>query len=298
MANNPSQLLPSELIDRCIGSKIWVIMKGDKELVGTLRGFDVYVNMVLEDVTEYEITAEGRRITKLDQILLNGNNIAILVPGVVSLKSVSRETGRSSGDSASLRDVMKKLDYAESIPNNGLNPLCHLLLSLKTLSQITINPLTIPPAIVSSLRKPSSRCHQAKNSTINFVGTKRDELKFFKNYGQTLEKQAEILMNIANKDSFSMIGSAVGGTTSAFYGFNHVMPVVRNWVKGPIWLHFLVGAPPVIVFSSACAGLAGGAIPALAQLASSSYHAAVSPSLPPPSRQDDGIQKSKTSSTL
>ncbi|KAL0921253.1 hypothetical protein M5K25_008310 [Dendrobium thyrsiflorum] len=77
MSHNPSQLLPSELIDRCIGSKIWVIMKGDKELVGTLRGFDVYVNMVLEDVTEYEITAEGRRITKLDQILLNGNNIAI-----------------------------------------------------------------------------------------------------------------------------------------------------------------------------------------------------------------------------
>jgi U6 snRNA-associated Sm-like protein LSm5 len=29
-----------------------VIMKGDKELVGTLCGFDVYVNMVLEDVTE------------------------------------------------------------------------------------------------------------------------------------------------------------------------------------------------------------------------------------------------------
>ncbi|KAG9154407.1 hypothetical protein Leryth_000837 [Lithospermum erythrorhizon] len=77
--NNPSQLLPSELIDRCIGSKIWVIMKGDKELVGTLKGFDVYVNMVLEDVTEYEITAEGRRVTKLDQILLNGNNIAIVV---------------------------------------------------------------------------------------------------------------------------------------------------------------------------------------------------------------------------
>ncbi|XP_048129917.1 uncharacterized protein LOC115730556 isoform X2 [Rhodamnia argentea] len=46
MDNNPSQLLPS-------GLKIWVIMKGDKELVGTLRGFDVYVNMVLKDVTEY-----------------------------------------------------------------------------------------------------------------------------------------------------------------------------------------------------------------------------------------------------
>ena len=73
--------LPSELIDRCIGSQIWVIMKGDKEIVGTLRGFDVYVNMVLEDVQEIETTPEGKRITKLDQILLNGNNIAVLVPG-------------------------------------------------------------------------------------------------------------------------------------------------------------------------------------------------------------------------
>lgn len=79
--NNPSHLLPSELIDRCIGSKIWVVMKGDKELVGTLRGFDVYVNMVLEDVTEIEVTPEGKRTHKLDQILLNGNNIAVLVPG-------------------------------------------------------------------------------------------------------------------------------------------------------------------------------------------------------------------------
>ena len=31
---NPSHVMPSELIDKCINSKIWVIMKGDKELVG------------------------------------------------------------------------------------------------------------------------------------------------------------------------------------------------------------------------------------------------------------------------
>ena len=73
--------MPSELIDRCIGSKIWVVMKGDKELVGTLRGFDVFVNMVLEDVTEYENSPEGVKTTQMDQILLNGNNIAVLVPG-------------------------------------------------------------------------------------------------------------------------------------------------------------------------------------------------------------------------
>ena len=100
----------AELIDKCIGSKCWVIMKNEKEFVGTLRGFDDYVNMVLDDVVEYEsawglrcllaslsrrqpspphsfarvrpaATPEGRRTTRLDSMLLTGNNVAILVPG-------------------------------------------------------------------------------------------------------------------------------------------------------------------------------------------------------------------------
>ena len=66
---------------RCVGSKIWILLKDDKEIVGTLRGFDAYVNMVLEEVTEYEITPEGKRETKLDTILLNGNSVAVMVPG-------------------------------------------------------------------------------------------------------------------------------------------------------------------------------------------------------------------------
>ena len=40
-------------------------MQGDKEIVGTLRGFDEYVNMVLEDVVEYEYTAGGRKEVRL-----------------------------------------------------------------------------------------------------------------------------------------------------------------------------------------------------------------------------------------
>lgn len=73
-----------ELIDKCIGHRLWIVMKGDKgilpcllivimfllffgssprtrllnahsdsiEIVGTLLGFDDFVNMVLEDVIE------------------------------------------------------------------------------------------------------------------------------------------------------------------------------------------------------------------------------------------------------
>ncbi|KAI6248512.1 putative U6 snRNA-associated Sm-like protein LSm5 [Erysiphe necator] len=88
-----SQLLPLELIDKCVGSKIWVVMKGDKgknllaaidenliclEFCGVLLGFDDYVNMVLEDVTEIDYSG-GQ--TKLSKILLNGNHICMLIPG-------------------------------------------------------------------------------------------------------------------------------------------------------------------------------------------------------------------------
>merc|ERR1712216_530845 len=80
-AHNPSHLMPSGVMDKCIGSKLWVILKNERELVGTLKGFDLYVNMVLEDVTEYDFTPEGCNTTSLDTILLNGNNVAMLVPG-------------------------------------------------------------------------------------------------------------------------------------------------------------------------------------------------------------------------
>ena len=33
-------LLPLELVDKAIGSRIHIIMKNDRELVGTFRGFD------------------------------------------------------------------------------------------------------------------------------------------------------------------------------------------------------------------------------------------------------------------
>lgn len=40
----------TELIDRCIGAKIWIILKTKKEFVGTLLGFDEYVSMALHAI--------------------------------------------------------------------------------------------------------------------------------------------------------------------------------------------------------------------------------------------------------
>lgn len=43
MAN---RILPLELIDKAIGSQIWILMRGKTEIVGTLRGFDDYVSLL------------------------------------------------------------------------------------------------------------------------------------------------------------------------------------------------------------------------------------------------------------
>eukprot|EP00761_Pharyngomonas_kirbyi_P006703 gb/GECH01006711.1/.p1 GENE.gb/GECH01006711.1/~~gb/GECH01006711.1/.p1 ORF type:complete len:156 (+),score=23.51 gb/GECH01006711.1/:1-468(+) len=92
--NIMSQLLPFELVDRCIGSKIWILMRDShKEVVGTLLGFDDFVNMVLSDVTEYEYNTDGTRTkTSLEQILLNGNNVCMLVPGSEGPDAAERKT--------------------------------------------------------------------------------------------------------------------------------------------------------------------------------------------------------------
>ncbi|EMR08857.1 hypothetical protein PNEG_02643 [Pneumocystis murina B123] len=74
-----STLLPLELVDKCVGSRIWIIMKGNTEFSGTLLGFDDYVNMVLEDVTEYNVSTGT--LEKHKQLLLNGNGICMLIPG-------------------------------------------------------------------------------------------------------------------------------------------------------------------------------------------------------------------------
>jgi U6 snRNA-associated Sm-like protein LSm5 len=45
-------IMPLALLDKCIGEKIWIIMKSKREFAGVLRGFDDFCNMVLEGVTE------------------------------------------------------------------------------------------------------------------------------------------------------------------------------------------------------------------------------------------------------
>ena len=77
-------ILPLEVVDKCIGRVLWVLMKGEKEFYGRLKGFDDYLNMMLEDVKEFAYTGSGSERVLVSQhraMLLNGAHISMLIPG-------------------------------------------------------------------------------------------------------------------------------------------------------------------------------------------------------------------------
>jgi U6 snRNA-associated Sm-like protein LSm5 len=78
-----TNVLPLALIEKCINARVWIIMRGNTEFVGVLKGFDEFVNLVLEEVTEYTYDEEGAmHATKIpNSILLNGNAVTFIVPG-------------------------------------------------------------------------------------------------------------------------------------------------------------------------------------------------------------------------
>ena len=80
-------VLPLEVVDKCQGNLVWVLMQGNREFYGLLRGFDEYMNIVMDDVKVYEDQgAAGRRILvnkggNIESMLLNGSHICMIIPG-------------------------------------------------------------------------------------------------------------------------------------------------------------------------------------------------------------------------
>lgn len=75
---------PLEHLDLSIGKRVWILLKGDKELEGDLVGVDEFVNMVMENVVELQFdatTGTSKETGKVGELLLNGNNVVMIVQG-------------------------------------------------------------------------------------------------------------------------------------------------------------------------------------------------------------------------
>ncbi|CAN0927584.1 hypothetical protein LINGRAHAP2_LOCUS35985 [Linum grandiflorum] len=90
--------------------------------------------------------------------------------------------------------------------------------------------------------------------------------------------KAEWTITSVLHDATAVAGSGIGAMLSAVHGFNTGIPFLQNRLKGPKWLPFVVGFPPLLMYSGACATFGGYAFPKFTQLTVTSYYAASSAS--------------------
>ncbi|KAL3841184.1 hypothetical protein ACJIZ3_025775 [Penstemon smallii] len=92
------------------------------------------------------------------------------------------------------------------------------------------------------------------------------------------KENSEWEFNPVIHDATAVAGSALGAMLSSIHAFNTGFPYVQKRVKGPKWLPFVVGIPPLVMFSAASAAFGGYAFPKFAQFTVRSYYATSSAS--------------------
>jgi len=68
---------PLDALNRARDKKVILELKNGKRFVGTLRAFDIHINVVLDD-TEEHVEGEVRR--KLGTVFLRGDTIILISP--------------------------------------------------------------------------------------------------------------------------------------------------------------------------------------------------------------------------
>ncbi len=71
-------MFPNKKVQKAIGSKVQVEMKGDHHILeGTLQSVDDYLNLHLVDAVEI---VDGEKLRSLGSVVLRGNNIILIIP--------------------------------------------------------------------------------------------------------------------------------------------------------------------------------------------------------------------------
>ena len=68
---------PLTILNQALNKKVLVSLRGGKECVGTLDGYDQYMNLILKNAEEKK---EGETSRKAELILLRGDNIVFISP--------------------------------------------------------------------------------------------------------------------------------------------------------------------------------------------------------------------------
>jgi small nuclear ribonucleoprotein (snRNP)-like protein len=68
---------PLDVLHKTLESPVIVGLKGNKEYRGKLKGYDIHMNIVLEDAEEL---ADGSPSRKLGKVIIRGDSVIFISP--------------------------------------------------------------------------------------------------------------------------------------------------------------------------------------------------------------------------
>ena len=74
-AMNPER--PLDALNDARNKRVIVELKNNKQLIGNLKAFDIYINVVLENAEEH---ANGELVRKLGNVFVRGDTIVLISP--------------------------------------------------------------------------------------------------------------------------------------------------------------------------------------------------------------------------
>ncbi|MFB0560690.1 MAG: LSM domain-containing protein [Candidatus Lokiarchaeia archaeon] len=77
--SEPSVTRPLDLLNRSLEARVLVKLKGGRELRGKLKGFDLHMNLILDEAEEVIDKNNNRMV---GTVIVRGDNVILLSPAI------------------------------------------------------------------------------------------------------------------------------------------------------------------------------------------------------------------------
>ncbi|MHC1605527.1 MAG: LSm family protein [Candidatus Methanofastidiosia archaeon] len=71
---------PLDIIHKSVDGNVLVELKGGREFRGKLKGYDIHMNLVIENAEELR---EGQLVRKLGYVVVRGDNVVLISPDLM-----------------------------------------------------------------------------------------------------------------------------------------------------------------------------------------------------------------------